>query len=126
MLVCYISITACSAVFAEKGTIGAGYAVIAFIFLYNGSYSIAFTGLTLAYPNEILPFNLRSKGNAILQLAIQIALFFNQYVGLPISASGDRRLTDIRFSGQPHRSRCDRLEILHRVRCRPNHRYRLQ
>jgi hypothetical protein len=80
MLVCYISITACSAVFAEKGTIGAGYAVIAFIFLYNGSYSIAFTGLTLAYPNEILPFNLRSKGNAILQLAIQIALFFNQYV----------------------------------------------
>lgn len=106
MLVCYVSITACSAVFAEKGTIGAGYAVslgsgicflredladpsttfldqtIAFLFLYNGSYSIAFTGLTLAYPNEILPFNLRSKGNAILQLAIQVALFFNQYVRL--------------------------------------------
>jgi hypothetical protein len=93
MLVCYISITACSAVFAEKGTIGAGYAVIAFIFLYNGSYSIAFTGLTLAYPNEILPFNLRSKGNAILQLAIQIALFFNQYVSHPASTTGDCCLT---------------------------------
>jgi MFS family permease len=126
MLVCYISITACSAVFAEKGTIGAGYAVIAFIFLYNGSYSIAFTGLTLAYPNEILPFNLRSKGNAILQLAIQIALFFNQYVRRPALPSRDRSLTDIRFPGQPHRSRCDRLEVLHRIRCRLDHRYCLQ
>lgn len=80
MLLCYAAITACSAVYAKTEAKGAGYATIALLFLYFGSYDIAFTGLTLAYPNEILPFSLRTKGNAILQFTISIALFFNQYV----------------------------------------------
>lgn len=82
MLICYIAITACSAIYAKNQAKGAGYATIAFLFLYFGSYDIAFTGLTLAYPNEILPFSLRSKGNAVLQLCIAVALFFNQYVSI--------------------------------------------
>lgn len=53
---------------------------MAFLFVYFGFYDIAFTGLTVSYPLEILPFSLRAKGMAILNFFIYLALFFNQYV----------------------------------------------
>ncbi|KAK4684017.1 hypothetical protein P7C73_g6192, partial [Tremellales sp. Uapishka_1] len=80
MLASFIVITACSAIYAEHQIIASGRAVMAFLFIYFGFYDIAFTGLTLGYPLEILPFALRTKGIAILQLATSCALFFNQYV----------------------------------------------
>ena len=80
MLASFIIITACSAVYANTQQVAAGRAVMAFLFIYFGFYDIAFTGLTLAYPLEILPFSLRAKGLAILNFTISAALFFNQYV----------------------------------------------
>lgn len=80
MLVSYIIITACSAAYTEKGNKGAGYAVMAFLFVYFGCYDIAFTGLAIAYPIEVLTFSLRTKGLAISLLSVSCALFFNMYV----------------------------------------------
>jgi hypothetical protein len=50
------------------------------LFIYFGFYDIAFTGLTVSYPIEILPFALRAQGLAVLNFFIYGALFFNQYV----------------------------------------------
>lgn len=80
MFFSFIIIMACSAAYADLGKQAAGPAVLAFLFIYFGFYDIAFTGLTLAYPLEILPYSLRTKGLAILTFCISLALFFNQYV----------------------------------------------
>ncbi|OZJ02060.1 hypothetical protein BZG36_04964 [Bifiguratus adelaidae] len=57
-----------------------GQASVAMIFLFYGFYDLAWTPLTVLYPVEILPFTIRAKGMAISALAIDLALFFNQYV----------------------------------------------
>jgi len=80
MLASFIIITACSAVYAKTEAVAAGRAVMAFLFIYFGFYDIAFTGLTVSYPIEILPFSLRAQGLAVLNFFIYAALFFNQYV----------------------------------------------
>lgn len=64
MLVSYVIWTACSAVFDNTGNEAAGRAVVAFIFIYYFHYDIAYTPLLLAYPTEIFPYYLRSKGVA--------------------------------------------------------------
>jgi MFS family permease len=80
MLASFIVITACSAVYAKTEAVAAGRAVMAFLFVYFGFYDIAFTGLTVSYVLEILPFALRAQGLAVSQFFIFGALFFNQYV----------------------------------------------
>ncbi|RSH83869.1 hypothetical protein EHS25_005484 [Saitozyma podzolica] len=80
MLLSFSIITACSAVYSHTQAQGAGRAVMAFLFIYFGFYDIAFTGLTLGYPLEILPFSLRAKGMALFNFFVSCALFFNQYV----------------------------------------------
>ncbi|KAJ4352494.1 uncharacterized protein N0V89_007842 [Didymosphaeria variabile] len=80
MLVSFIIVTALSAVFAEKHIDAAGSAVVAFLFIFFGFYDIAFTPLSVAYPVEILPFRLRSKGLSINLTVVFGAGFFNQYV----------------------------------------------
>jgi sugar porter (SP) family MFS transporter len=80
MLVSFIIITALSAVFAEQGIEAAGSAVVAFLFIFFGFYDIAFTPLSVAYPVEILPYSLRTKGFSITLTVIFAAGFFNQYV----------------------------------------------
>jgi sugar porter (SP) family MFS transporter len=80
MLVAFIIITALSGVFAEQGINAAGSAVVAFLFVFFGFYDIAYTPLSIAYPVEILPYRLRSKGLSV-NLTISFAAgFFNQYV----------------------------------------------
>ncbi|KAJ4317397.1 hypothetical protein N0V84_007374 [Fusarium piperis] len=80
MLCSFIVITALSAVFAEHGSKPAGNAVVPFLFIFFGFYVIAFTPLSIAYPVEILPFDLRSKGLSINLSVVFGAGFFNQYV----------------------------------------------
>ncbi|GMK58884.1 hypothetical protein CspeluHIS016_0603260 [Cutaneotrichosporon spelunceum] len=80
MFVTFCIIMGCSAAYSEHGLKNAGPAVMAFLFLYFGFYDIAFTGLTIAYPLEILPYSLRTRGMAIVILCIMLAAFFNQYV----------------------------------------------
>ena len=102
-LACYILITLCSALFAEKGVPAAGRATIAFIYMvgervgvlfeaseaerkrmilqFNGFYAIGFTALGNGlYPLEILPYGLRTKGFAIQAGTALAAAFFNIYV----------------------------------------------
>jgi sugar porter (SP) family MFS transporter len=51
-----------------------GYPQIALIWLFDVSYSIAWSGLLVAYALEILPFKLRARGLMIMNFFIQVAL----------------------------------------------------
>jgi hypothetical protein len=67
----------------------AGNAVIAMLVLYGFSYSMAWTGLLVAYAVEIVPYALRAKGLAIMFFCVNVALFFNNYVN-PIALKAIR------------------------------------
>ena len=66
MLVCLIAWTICSARFQVNGSDAAGKAVLAFIWLFNAAYALAWSGLLVAYTVEILPFKIRAKGLMIM------------------------------------------------------------
>ncbi|KAJ5998057.1 hypothetical protein N7522_009717 [Penicillium canescens] len=80
MLVFFSAVTALSAVFAERHIKPAGSASVAMLFLFFGSYAIAYTPLSIAYPVEILPYHLRAKGLSLCLTVVFAAGFFNQYV----------------------------------------------
>ncbi|KAL1981045.1 hypothetical protein VTN96DRAFT_3110 [Rasamsonia emersonii] len=48
--------------------------------LFLSAAGLAWPGLTVAYPVEILPYNIRAKGLAILYACKALASIFNQYV----------------------------------------------
>lgn len=80
MLISFTILTICSARFAITGTKGAANGVVGMIYIYYTFYNIAWSGLLVGYTVEILPYNIRAKGMTIVWLAVDIALFFNQYV----------------------------------------------
>ncbi|KAL3462487.1 general substrate transporter [Aspergillus heterothallicus] len=80
MLTSYIIITGLSGSFAETGAAPTGTAVIPFLFIYFAGYDIALTPLLTAYPCEIWPFALRSRGLTIAWLSAIFALIFNTFV----------------------------------------------
>lgn len=49
-----------------SGSFGGWVATIPFIFLFYFFYDIAYTPLVVAYVVEILPFNIRSRGFAVM------------------------------------------------------------
>lgn len=86
MLVCYIVITGLSGSFAQTQNSATGLAVIPMLFIYYGFYDIAYTPLVIAYPAEIWPYHLRSRGVAVTLCSTFLALFFNLFVN-PIALS---------------------------------------
>lgn len=52
----------------------AGYAQIAFVWLFGIFYDIGFSGLLVAYALEILPFHLRAKGMMVMNIVVQAVL----------------------------------------------------
>lgn len=80
MLVAFSIWTACSARFAISGGSGLGTAVIAFIFIYFFHYDIAYTPLVIAYPTEILPYHIRSKGISLLMFVVYCSLVLLSFV----------------------------------------------
>jgi hypothetical protein len=92
MLLCYTFITVTAAVYRktatwdEKGELAtpgdknAGNAFVFFIFAFNAAYAIAYTPLLVSYTVEILPFQIRAKGLAVMNLAVTASLVFNQYI----------------------------------------------
>jgi MFS family permease len=80
MLICFILWTICSAIYQDSGNHGAGQAVIAFIWIFNFSYALAWSGLLVAYTVEIMPYKIRAKGLMIMNFWVQVALVINQYV----------------------------------------------
>ncbi|KAI1813132.1 general substrate transporter [Poronia punctata] len=63
----------------KAATPGADKGLIFFIWLFQIGYSIAWSGLLVAYAIEILPYKLRAKGLMVLNLTIQVALLLNEY-----------------------------------------------
>ena len=80
MLISYILVTALSASFSQTANPATGKAVIAFLFIFYFAYTAALTPLAVAYPAEILPYRLRSKGLAVNVSMIAVALVFNIFV----------------------------------------------
>ena len=80
MTLFYTAQAICFSQYAQHGTTAAGYAVIAFIFLFCAAYGIAFTPLIISYTLEILPYHLRAKGFNVFGFVISVAIIFNQYV----------------------------------------------
>ncbi|KAF7178039.1 hypothetical protein CNMCM7691_006697 [Aspergillus felis] len=80
MFVFFSAVTALSGVFAEMRIKAAGSASVAMLFLFFGSYALAYTPLSIAYPVEILPYHLRAKGFSLCLTVVFGAGFFNQYV----------------------------------------------
>jgi len=80
MLFAFSVITALSAVYAKNGSSVVGGAVIAMLFIFFGFYDIAFTPLSFAYPIEILPYRLRSRGMSVTLTTVFAAGMLNQYL----------------------------------------------
>ncbi|KAI8685163.1 MFS domain-containing protein [Fusarium keratoplasticum] len=80
MLVSYILITALSATFAKGGSAAVGTAVVPFLFLMYGCFSLAFTPLMVAYPVEIWQYDLRARGLSTMWVSTAVAVFFNIFI----------------------------------------------
>ena len=80
MMICFLCWTVCSSVYQRNQNAAAGKAVVAFIWIFNFSYALAWSGLLVAYTVEILPFKIRAKGLMLMNFWVQVALVINQYV----------------------------------------------
>jgi MFS family permease len=80
MLVCYIIMTGLAGRYAQTHHASVGIAVVPMLFLYYGFYDIAFTPLVAAYPVEIWPYELRSRGVVVTHALTYAALFFNLFI----------------------------------------------
>lgn len=80
MIVFLAIITITTGLYQEKHISSAGIAVVPFLFLFFAAYDLGYTPLMIAYPAEILPFELRAKGVAITFVSDAVAAFSNQYV----------------------------------------------
>ncbi|CAE6478061.1 unnamed protein product [Rhizoctonia solani] len=72
--------TITAALYQILGNTAAANANIALIFIFFSFYDIAYSPLLVAYTIEILPFNIRAKGFAVMNFSVCIALIVNQYV----------------------------------------------
>lgn len=79
MLVAYAIITAMSGTYEKTKNADAGRTLLAFVFIFNGFYAIAYTPLLVSYTVEILPFLIRAKGLAAMNFSVMGAIIFNQY-----------------------------------------------
>jgi hypothetical protein len=66
--------------YAQHGSKGASFAVVVFLFLYNGTFNLANSPFIYCYPTDILPFYIRAKGLGIQVAVSQAARTINQYV----------------------------------------------
>ncbi|KAJ5972128.1 General substrate transporter [Penicillium vulpinum] len=72
--------TTMTGLFQELHVLEAGIAVVPMLFLFCSAYDMAYMPLFIAYPAEILPFQLRAKGLAITLTTDSMACFFNQFI----------------------------------------------
>ncbi|KAH8883237.1 putative hexose transporter [Thozetella sp. PMI_491] len=79
MLVSFVIWTILSARYSINPEDGIGKGVMVMIFLYSLAYNMK-SGLIASYTTEILPYNMRAKGYVVMEYALYVTLFFNQYV----------------------------------------------
>ncbi|KAF4417220.1 hexose transporter [Fusarium acutatum] len=80
MLAGMIAWTITGSVFARTKSEATGAGILTCVIFFASSYNICWNPLAVAYPVEILPFNIRAKGIALLMGSIKGASFFNQFV----------------------------------------------
>ncbi|EMC95461.1 hypothetical protein BAUCODRAFT_542108 [Baudoinia panamericana UAMH 10762] len=61
LLLGFLPWTICNAIYTMRGTSGAGYAVIAFIFIGSAFYSTTWNGILTGYTVECMSYDVRSK-----------------------------------------------------------------
>lgn len=86
MIIFLSTSTVMAGLFHELHILQAGIAVVPMLFLFCAAYDFAYMPLFIAYPAEILPFQLRAKGLAVTLTTDSLACFFNQYVN-PVAFS---------------------------------------
>ncbi|KAH9039702.1 general substrate transporter [Lactarius hengduanensis] len=75
-----VSLLALSAYLFHSGIKAAANATIPLIFFLHLFYNLAYTPTLVAYTSEILPFTIRAKGFALMNLTVSLALALNQFV----------------------------------------------
>ncbi|KAL2205829.1 putative MFS hexose transporter [Sarocladium strictum] len=80
VLVVFVAWTIAAQQYVDKGSVQAGHAVLACIFLFQAFYTCAWTNLIVTYPLEIVTYQMRAKTWAFVLLSIQAASIFGGYV----------------------------------------------
>ncbi|OJJ40188.1 hypothetical protein ASPWEDRAFT_55674 [Aspergillus wentii DTO 134E9] len=80
MLISFIIWTTCSALFDSTQASPLGRTVIAFVFVFYFHYDIAYCPLLLAYPTEIFPYSIRSKGLTVELMGVYGSLIVLAFV----------------------------------------------
>ncbi|KAK8230310.1 general substrate transporter [Phyllosticta capitalensis] len=80
MLCANVPLTIAAARYAAAGSSAAGYVTVVFMFLYNAAFNIACNPLVYAYPAEILPYSIRTKGLGFFLVVADALLVWNSYV----------------------------------------------
>ncbi|KAI0956155.1 hypothetical protein AcV7_006631 [Taiwanofungus camphoratus] len=80
MLISFAIWTLTTTLFQIRDNTPAAKATIPFIFIFYLFYDVAYTPMLIAYTLEILPFNIRAKGFAVMNLLVSLTLAFNHFV----------------------------------------------
>ncbi|EKM78879.1 hypothetical protein AGABI1DRAFT_75451 [Agaricus bisporus var. burnettii JB137-S8] len=80
MLITFSAWTVSSALYNTMGNAAAARATIPLIFLYYFFYDIAYTPMLVAYTLEILPYKVRARGFALMNLVVMLTSTFNQFI----------------------------------------------
>ncbi|KZS92526.1 general substrate transporter [Sistotremastrum niveocremeum HHB9708] len=80
MLITFSILTLTTALWNTQDNGAAAKASIFLIFCFYLSYDLSYTPLLVSYSLEILPFNIRAKGFAVMNLVVCLSLAFNQFV----------------------------------------------
>ncbi|KAF8071939.1 hypothetical protein FPV67DRAFT_908434 [Lyophyllum atratum] len=80
MLVAFGTWTVTNALYINFGNIAAAKATIPLIFIFYFFYDIAYTPMLVAYTLEILPYRIRAKGFAVMNLTVMLTVAFNQFI----------------------------------------------
>jgi sugar porter (SP) family MFS transporter len=75
----WIAVSISSSQYFATQSVAAAKAVIGFIFIFGAVYSVGFTPLQALYPVEVLSFEMRAKGMAFSNLAVNAAGLLNQF-----------------------------------------------
>ncbi|KAJ7475863.1 general substrate transporter [Mycena latifolia] len=80
MLFSFILWSTSEAIFNQMHKTAAAKATIPIIFIFYFFYDLAYTPMLVAYTLEILPYKIRAKGFAVMNLTVFLTSAFNQFV----------------------------------------------
>lgn len=80
MLATYCACTLTNALYSTVNDLAAAKATIPLIFLFFFFYNMAYSPVIITYALEILPFRIRAKGFAVMNLTMMATIAFNDFV----------------------------------------------